>query len=64
MNFSPYAYPYNGDRSDVFADADVLKIMAKYKVFLLHVFDAANRTLLCSQAVQAQLMAMIGGKEE
>ena len=38
--------------------------MAENKEYLLRVFDPAYKTLLCSRAVQAKLMALLGGEQE
>jgi len=62
MNFSPWAHPYNGKRTDIFSMEDSLVIMESYQVFLLFVFNTVARTHLCSQAVQNQVMALYGGK--
>lgn len=68
-NFTPFAFPYNGESTDIFSDEDVRTIMAVYRHFLHHVFltvgstNRTGRTLLCSQAVLAQVMSLFGGKK-
>ena len=63
-NFTLFAFPYNGDCTNIFLKKDVRKIMVEFKEFLLCVFDSAGKTLLCSQAVQAQLIALLGGEQD
>jgi hypothetical protein len=62
MNYSPWAHPHNGKRTDIFSMEDSLMIMASYQNFLLFVFATVAKTHLCSQAVQNQVMALYGGK--
>jgi hypothetical protein len=62
MNFSPWAHPYNGKRTDIFSTDNSFEIMESYQVFILLVFNTVARTHLCSQAVQNQVMALFGGK--
>ena len=62
MNFSLWAHPYNGKRTDIFSTEDSLETMENYQVFLLTVFGTIARTHLCSQAVHNQVMASYGGK--
>jgi hypothetical protein len=62
MNYSPWAHPHNGKRTDIFSMEDSLVIMESYQVFLLFVFATVAKTHLCSQAVQNQVMALYGGK--
>ena len=65
-NFTPFAYPYNGDSTDVFSDEDVDSIMAAYREFLLVVFEVVSgddgQTHLCSQAVLDKVTSLLGGK--
>ena len=61
INFSPWAHPCDGKRTDIFSIEDSLEIMEAYQVFLLVVFNTVARTHLCSQAVQNQVMALYGG---
>ena len=63
-NFTPFAFPYNGDCTNIFLEKDVCKIMVEFKEFLLHVFDSASKTLLCLQGVQAQLIALLGRERD
>ena len=63
MNYSPWAHPHNGKRTDIFSMEDSLAIMASYQDFLLFVFATVAKTHLCSQAVQNQVMALYGGKK-
>jgi hypothetical protein len=66
-NVIPFAYPYNGDSSDVFSDEDVVTIMKAYTKFLLVVFREVRkngRTHLCSQAVLDKVTSLLGGKKE
>ena len=58
-NFTPFAFPYNGDCTNIFPKKDVREIIVEFKEFLLHVFDSAGKTLLCLQAVQDQLIALL-----
>jgi hypothetical protein len=66
-NVIPFAYPYNGDSSDVFSDEDVVTIMNAYTKFLHVVFREVRkngRTHLCSQAVLDRVTSLLGGKKE
>jgi hypothetical protein len=63
-NLTPFAFPYNGDCTNIFLKEDVHEVMVEFKEFLLHVFDSAGKTLLCLQAVQAQLIALLGGEQD
>ena len=67
--FTPFAFPYNGESTDIFSKGDVDIIMKEYKKFLDHVFttvgstDKSRRMLLCSQAVRDQVRSLFGGKK-
>jgi hypothetical protein len=62
LNFSPYAFPYNGSQADIFRNDDVHEIMDSYFHFLVTVFIVTNKVQLCSIVVKNQVISLFGGK--
>jgi hypothetical protein len=50
LNFSPYAFPYNGLQADIFSNDDVYEIMDAYFFFLVSIFNITEKVQLCSIA--------------
>jgi hypothetical protein len=62
LNFSPYAFPYNGSQADIFSNDDVHEMMDSYFHFLVTVFNLTNKVHLCSIAVKNQVISLFGGE--
>jgi hypothetical protein len=50
LNFSPYAFPYNGSQADIFSNDNV------------HEFNKSDKVQLCSIAVKNQVISLFGGE--
>jgi hypothetical protein len=62
LNYSPYAFYYNGSLTDIYSEEDSMEIMDKYFDFLMIVFSKLDKVHLCSVAVQNQVVSMFGGE--
>ena len=62
LNYSPYAFDYNGSQTDIYSEKDSMEIMDKYFDFLMVVFSKLDKVHLCSVAVKNQVISMFGGE--
>ncbi len=62
LNYSPYAFDYNGSQTDIYSEKDSMEIMVKYFDFLVDVFSKLDKVHLCSVAVKNQVISMFGGE--
>ena len=60
LNFSPYAFTYNGSQADIFHNDDAYEIMDSYFQFLVTVFNVTNKVQLCMIAVKNQVISLCG----
>jgi hypothetical protein len=60
LNFSPYAFPYNGLQADIFSNDNAHEIMDAYFLFLVSIFNKTDKVQLYLIAVKNQVISLFG----